>query len=223
MSQTLSAQWTGVSRVWPLQMFLPSSRGRDFSSALYFLPLATAVIQQSFLSVSLKLPALQNIFIFYDLNYIEAAWGGTGQNYLLPAAVLFHQCSPVLSFPRQIKIFIGRGDGFWMDFPVAAVLLPQPAPRGGTFSRFSLPCENLLGLLEEKRAKEQELLMIIALGYFIHSYQSTLTAICENFWFNVPTGFYDIRQLLPQLSKWLGFESPTDTCLSSDSGWPDVL
>lgn len=28
-------------------------------------------------------------------------------------------------------------------------------------------------------------------------------AICQNFWFNVP-GLYDIRQLLPQLSKCLG-------------------
>lgn len=57
-----------------------------------------------------------------------------------------------------------------------------------------------------------------------HTVQICPTATCQNFWFNVPFGLYDIRQLLPHLSKLVSVLCLLiDTCFSSDSGWPAVL
>lgn len=84
-------------------------------------------------------------------------WGRTRLNYFIPAAVLFHQCSLALSFPRQIKIFIGRGNGFWMEFPVAAVLLPQPAPwtfQRGLFLDSLFPMRTCWGSWRKQPVKE---------------------------------------------------------------------
>ena len=86
-----------------------------------------------------------------------------------------------------------------MEFPVVAVPLPQ-SDHQENLIRFYLSCENLLGLLKSPQGLHTLILKHVC-----------PIAICQSFWFNIPTALYDMRQSLPQLSKCLGSMSPTDS------------
>lgn len=75
----------------------PSVGGGDCPFVLCSLALVAAGNRQCSHSVSFRLPALRNKpFKNVNLNEMGVRWGGPGQNYFIPAAVILHHGFPAL-------------------------------------------------------------------------------------------------------------------------------